>query len=187
MNSNVFQKSPSIIRATEKQRKREREVVAAPEAPIVPPWQWLILWAWTLFWMPAWISLWPDMIINTLFSTQLLHRGHITIWWTPHSRDLSSIIDMMQRKTKPLRAQTPLEILLALPLVMGPPCLSWKSFGLNVGPSLLDVPPLCPTWWICSAFFPHRRLDASPSEAPLGKDLSPPGWQSPPRSSRHNH
>ena len=71
MNSDVFQKSPSIIRATEKQRKREREVVAAPEAPIVPPWQWLILSAWTLFWIPAWISLWPDMIINTLFSTQL--------------------------------------------------------------------------------------------------------------------
>ena len=130
MNSNVFQKSPSIIRATEKQRKREREVVAAPEAPIVPPWQWLILWAWTLFWMPAWISLWPDMIINTLFSIQLLHRGHITIWWTPHSRDLSSIIDMMQRKTEPFWAQPTLEILLALPLVMGPPCLSWKSFGL---------------------------------------------------------
>ena len=73
MKSVVFQKYPSIIRATEKQRKREREreVVAAPEAPIVPPWQWLILWAWTLFWMPAWISLWPDMIINTLFSIQL--------------------------------------------------------------------------------------------------------------------
>ena len=128
MNSNVSQKSPSIIRATEKQRKREREVVAAPEAPIVPPWQWLILWAWTLFWMPAWISLWPDMIINTLFSTQLLHRGHIAIRWKPHPRDLSSIIDMMQRKTEPLRAQPTLEILLALPLVMGPPLPFLKIF-----------------------------------------------------------
>ena len=69
--------------------------------------------------------------------------------------------DMMQRKTEPLRAQPTLEILLALPLI--------------VGPSLLNVSPLCPTWWICSAFFPHGRLAAPPSEAPLGKDLSSPG------------
>ena len=70
----------------------------------------------------------------------------------------------MQRKTEPFWAQPTLEILLALPLVMGPPLPFLEIFW-----------PLCPTWCICFAFSPHGRLDAPSSEAPLGKDLSPPG------------
>ena len=50
---------------------------------------------------------------------------------------------MMQRKTEPFWAQPTLEILLALPLVMGPPLPFLEIFW-----------PLCPTWCICFAFFP---------------------------------
>ena len=67
----------------------------------------------------------------------------------PH--DLSSIIDMMQRKTELLQVQPTLEILLTLPLVMGPPLL--LAFLGNLLASMLDPHYLtCPLFALLGGY-----------------------------------
>ena len=82
---------------------------------------------------------------------------------------------MMQRKTELLQVQPTLEILLALPLVVGPPLPFLENFWPQCWTLTTLRAPSLPYLVDMFCFLSHGRPDAPPSEAPLGKYLSSPG------------